>query len=556
MRPAPAAISPTEQSTQEVLIVGAGPSGLTAAVVLASHGVRARVVDPERGPTDQSRALVVQARTLELWRKLGLVETAIAGGKKVTGVIAYSNGRLLNGGRSLIDFAKLGAGQTPYPFLLVFEQSKTERLLLDRLTELGGAVDWGVQALAIHPHGDHVEVALRQHNSDGTTTEETVTPRWVVGADGASSIVRHALGLGFDGGSYEQAFFLADVAVTWPHTDDDLGLALTESGSFLFVPMPTDPGAPPRYRVLGSLTPEMAAHERLDITDVQRAIDQHSGVPATVSDAKWVSKYRLHHRMAERFSVGNVFLIGDAAHIHSPVGGQGMNTGIQDAYNLAWKLALVIRGHAQAPLLDSYATERMPVARALLNGTDNAFNVMVSDRKLVRWGRHVAARLLPITLRHLTATTRRVFATLSQIAITYAITPARSSAGITGSRPGDRAPHAELRTGPHAGTSVLTLLDGPDHHLLLLEGTGMPSEASDRFGAVIDDHAPTVHIHVIDRRETQVHAVYAVTAPTAVLIRPDGYIAWRGAASDADGLRTYLSSWYALSAATRVASIG
>lgn len=185
MRPAPAATSPTEQSAPEVLIVGAGPSGLTAAVVLASHGVRARVVDPDRGPTDQSRALVVQARTLELWRKLGLADTAVAGGKKVTGVIAYSNGTLLNDGRSLIDFAKLGAGQTPYPFLLVFEQSKTERLLLDRLAELGGAVDWGVHAHTIHPHDDHVEVALRQHNPDDTTTAETVTPRWVIGADGA-----------------------------------------------------------------------------------------------------------------------------------------------------------------------------------------------------------------------------------------------------------------------------------------------------------------------------------------------------------------------------------
>ncbi|VBA34481.1 Pentachlorophenol 4-monooxygenase [Mycobacterium innocens] len=542
---------PTEQSTPEVLIIGAGPSGLTAAVVLAAHGVAARVVDPERGPTDQSRALVVQARTLELWRKLGLADPAIAHGKKATGVIAYSNGTLLNDGRSLIDFATLGAGQTPYPFLLVFEQSKTERLLLDRLTELGGAVDWGVHAHTVRAHDDHVEMVLRHHNPGDTTTEETVTPHWVIGADGASSIVRHTLNLGFDGGSYEQAFFLSDVAVTWPHTGDHLGLALTDSGTFLFVPMPTDPGAPPRYRVLGSLTPDMAARQQLDITDVQRAIDQHSGVRATVSDAKWVSLYRLHHRMAQRFSVGKVFLIGDAAHIHSPVGGQGMNTGIQDAYNLAWKLALVIRGDAQAPLLDSYAAERMPVARALLKGTDNAFNVMVSDRTAVRWGRRVAARLLPFALRHLTATTRRVFATLSQIAITYALSPTRAGTAITGARPGDRAPHAELRTGCRAGTSVLSLLDGPDHHLLLLDQTGTPSEPSDRFGAIINDFAPAIHIHHIDPRETQVHDAYDINAPTAVLIRPDGYIAWRGAASDADGLRKYLATWYTPSATAR-----
>ena len=527
--------APVSGGEPEVLIIGAGPSGLTAAVVLAAHGVAARVVDPESGPTDQSRALVVQARTLELWDKLGLAAPAVAAGKPMTAVVAYSNGVALGGGRSLLPLGELGTGQTPYPFLLVFEQSKTERLLLDKLRESGGAVDWGVRAEAVTPVDGGVEVTLRRGSEQ---TVEHVRPRWVIGADGASSMVRHALGLGFEGGSYEQAFFLADVAVTWSQPPDALYVALTDTGTFLFVPMPTDAGQTPRYRVLGSLLPEMAAKERLDLADVQIAIDNHAGVRATVSDAKWVSLFRLHHRMAERFRVGNVFLTGDAAHIHSPVGGQGMNTGIQDAYNLAWKLALAARGHAGEALLDSYASERMPVARALLSGTDSAFNVIVSDRRLTRLTRRLAAPLLPRALRLARGRTPALFAKLSQIGISYAIGGAPPPEG--GPRPGDRAPHAPFLAGEYAGESVFAVLRGPDHHLLILDRSQPHPDIPKAVAAVLAAQPIAVHAHAVSGVETLIHDAYGAVAATMVLIRPDGYVAWRGPVSDVDGLAVYL----------------
>ncbi len=518
----------------EVLIVGAGPAGLTAAVVLAAHGVPARVVDPESGPTDQSRALVVQARTLELWDKLGLAEPAVAAGKPMTAVVAYSNGGVLNDGHTLLPLGELGTGQTPYPFLLVFEQSKTERLLLDKLAELGGTVDWGVTAEAVTNVDGGVEVTLRG-GGDGV---QRVRPRWVIGADGASSTVRHALGLGFEGGSYEQAFFLADVAVTWAQPPDALYVALTDTGTFLFVPMPTDAGQTPRYRVLGSVTAEVATKERLDLSDVQIAIDNHAGVRATVSDAKWVSLYRLHHRMAERFRVGNVFLAGDAAHIHSPIGGQGMNTGIQDAYNLAWKLALAARGHGGEALLDSYASERMPVARALLGGTDSAFNVIVSDRRLVRLTRRLAAPLLPSALRLARSRTPALFAMLSQIGISYAIGGAPPPEG--GPRPGDRAPHAPFLTGEHTGESVFAVLRGPDHHLLILDRSQPHPRVPKAVAAALAAQPLTVHATPISGVETLIHDAYGAAAPTMVLVRPDGYVAWRGPLTDVDELATHL----------------
>ncbi len=536
-RPMSKATPPSEPS---VLIVGAGPAGLTAAVVLAAHGVRTRVVDPESGPTDQSRALVVQARTLELWDKLGLAEPAIAAGKAVTGAIAHSGGKPINGGRRLLNFAALGTGQTPYPYLLVFEQSKTERLLLTKLHELGGTVDWGVAAHRLVAQDNCVEVTLRHRDRDAP--EEVIREQWVIGADGARSVVRHALGLGFEGGSYEQAFFLADVAVTWAQSPDDLHLALTDTGTFLFVPMPTDATQPPRYRILGSLTPQMAAKATLDVADVQIALDQHSGIRATVSDARWVSIYRLHHRMAERFRVGNVFLAGDAAHVHSPVGGQGMNTGIQDAYNLAWKLALVIRRQASPTLLDSYASERMPVARALLNGTDKAFNVLVSDRITVRLGRKLGLRLLPLALNRATTTTRRLFATVSQIAISYALTgTTQQKQDVGGPQPGDRAPHAEFLTGPHAGASIFAVLTGPGYHLLVLDRSDSPTDALAAINDALAQALTAVHIHPIAPNETLIRDAYGITNPAMVLIRPDGYIAWRGATTDIHALATYLS---------------
>lgn len=504
----------------EVLIVGAGPAGLTAAVVLAAHGVPARVVDPESGPTDQSRALVVQARTLELWDKLGLAEPAVAAGKPMTAVVAYSNGGVLNDGHTLLPLGELGTGQTPYPFLLVFEQSKTERLLLDKLAELGGTVDWGVTAEAVTNVDGGVEVTLRG-GGDGV---QRVRPRWVIGADGASSTVRHALGLGFEGGSYEQAFFLADVAVTWAQPPDALYVALTDTGTFLFVPMPTDAGQTPRYRVLGSVTAEVATKERLDLSDVQIAIDNHAGVRATVSDAKWVSLYRLHHRMAERFRVGNVFLAGDAAHIHSPIGGQGMNTGIQDAYNLAWKLALVLRAGATPALLDTYNEERLANARHLVGSTDRFFDVMAGDSwSMVQLRRHVLPGFVKL-MTSFNPVREIMFPAMAETAISYreqslSQGPRRGHFTVT---PGDRMPYFLDN-----GTNVFEKFHAAKFHLVhFTDGQAAPQDSATQLDPHLDPWIDTTVVPLYPR----VTELFGTDKPFTVLLRPDNHIAaiWPG----------------------------
>jgi hypothetical protein len=318
-----------------------------------------------------------------------------------------------------------------------------------------------------------------------------------------------------------------------------------DTGTFLFVPMRDDAGSGHRFRILASLPPEVAAKGRLELADVQDAVDRTSGLQARVHDPRWISLYRLHHRMAEHFRIGRVFLVGDAAHIHSPVGGQGMNTGIQDAYNLAWKLALVARGRARPELLESYEAERLPVARALVRGTDRAFEVIVSKSRAVRWGRKVAVHAVPRVLRLLPADARRLFATVSQIGITYAGAEPAAAAGSS-PRAGDRAPHAEFAAGPDAGRSVLDLFGGPGHHLLVLPAAADadPGPALVAVKAQLGRFALDVGVHVVDAEETAIHRAYGARRPALVLVRPDGHVGWRGPLDGVDRLGAHLSRWY------------
>ena len=355
----------------DVLIVGAGPTGLVTANVLAREGVSFRVVDKKAGPNEESRALAVVARTLELFDKLGLADRAIEEGVAGTAI------DLLAEGRPAASFSLADAGwdASPYPFYLALEQSKTERLLIAALEEAGSRVEWQTELAALTQHGGGTRAVVRRPGGD----EEEIETRFVVGADGAHSPMRRTLGVPFEGDTYEHGFFLADVTMDWPMSRRGQYVNLTRGGFQGFVPLSGEG----RFRITGTLSPEHTAGGSLDLEDV-RAMVREGGVDARIHGANWVTAYRLHRRMAGRFRVGGAFLIGDAAHVHSPAGAQGMNTGIGDAYNLAWKLALVAKGQARPALLDSYEAERMPVVRRVLGGTDRAFDLENSDNAFVK----------------------------------------------------------------------------------------------------------------------------------------------------------------------------
>lgn len=336
------------------------------AAQLLRHGVQPIIIDSKQGPTDQSKALAVQARSLEIYRQLGVVDKIINNGKQAGGVALSEDGKKL----AELSLADTGKGQTKYPYVFLYQQSKNERVLLDFLTVNCCPVYWDTSLLSATQTNEKVEVKLS--TAEGTVS---VTCNWLIGADGAHSVVRKQLQVPFTGDTYANEFYLADVELDNKElSDDKVELFLSKKGFAGFFPMPEQDC----YRIIGSLPANIKSTENLKLEDVLPHVNEVTGLVTKVTNLKWFTTYRLHHRMAESFRKQRAFLIGDAAHIHSPVGGQGMNTGLQDAYNLGWKLAGVCNNQLSERVLDSYAAERMPVAKELLNTTDRMFKVVMS----------------------------------------------------------------------------------------------------------------------------------------------------------------------------------
>lgn len=445
-----------------MLIVGAGPSGLVLANILAVHGVDFRIVDKKSGPVGQSRAALIHVRTLELLDRLGLAERAIARGVPTSRIEVYERGRPVAG------FPLAGKGTaslTKFGHALGLEQDRIERLLIEGLAEHGRGVDWETALITLSRDQGRSRVVLRHPGG-----EEVISARWVVGADGARSPVRHALGIDFSGTTYDQTGLLADVDLDLPAGErlrpGTIRLNLTRGGFVgmfrlssgrcrLFGAVPpaltapaTAPARSTAPSTAGTAGNEVSheAYAHVTLGDLQRWFDEYFFVGARVRRAAWTALFRIHSRIAERFRVGNVFLLGDAAHIHSPAGGQGMNLGVGDAFNLGWKLALVAGGRAYDHLLDSYQAERYPAAMAVLRGSDRGFALETTRNPAAAWARtHIAPHLVGPLLR-LEAIQARIFRLFSQTWIGY-----RDSPAVTGNRRSRRTPPARaiaLRTGP------------------------------------------------------------------------------------------------------------
>jgi 2-polyprenyl-6-methoxyphenol hydroxylase-like FAD-dependent oxidoreductase len=388
----------------DVLVVGAGPTGLMLAAWLAKLGVDAVLMDGKDGPTRESRALGVHSRSMEIYDQLGVVDRVLAEGQSAVTVRPGYEDRAFGA----VPIGRFGADLTPYPGLQVLEQSRNERILLDRLEELGGTVEWehALADLVTDPDGVTAECS----GSSGTLR---IRARFCVGADGGSSAVRKLSGIPFEGLTNEHTFYVADVLGVSGVAEDSVNLRFGAEEFLLGFPM----GSDGHHRLLGVLrttgeeVPEKLARQRLDAV---------FGV--SYRESLWFSTYRIHHRVAARFRQGPVFLAGDAGHVHSPVGAQGMNTGLQDAHNLAFKFADVIQGRASEAVLDRYEAERRPVALRLVNSTDRAFAVVTSTRRLARTFRRTAPRFFaPAAVRLIPRLpiAPRLFGYLSQIRIHY-----------------------------------------------------------------------------------------------------------------------------------------
>ena len=510
----------------DVLVVGAGPTGLMLANQLARRGVRVLIIDRHAGPARETRALGVQARTLEIYAALGIIDKALQLGTPGNGAWLWANGRKM----ARVPLGDAGKHVTPYPYILVLGQDDNERIMGERLTSLGVSVQWNTELIALEQNADGVVATLK--NGDGTT--RTVTAAWVGGCDGARSSVRELCGITFPGAPYEQVFFVADVEAAGSMVPSSVNAYLWKDGFHLFFPMRgTD-----HWRIVGILPAAMRNRDDVTFESVIPSVRHELGNDLVLKGCSWFSTYRIHHRSAARFRDRRCFLMGDAAHIHSPVGAQGMNTGLQDAYNLAWKLALVVQGRADESLLHSYEDERVRVAQRLLNTTDRGFRFIVADNLgagLLRT--QVLARVAAFALGR-KSVQGAAFRTVSQTGIRYRHSALSQSMPLPDGAPqaGDRFPWLNVRLRPNGPVEDLfATVDDTRFNLYVF---GQPAPAADALPL-----RDLLRIHVIpsDAVNEAELARAGIPQPSFYLVRPDGYVGLCGADLAEDELNHYMT---------------
>ncbi|HTB56407.1 MAG TPA: FAD-dependent monooxygenase [Polyangia bacterium] len=504
-------------STDPILIVGAGPTGLVLALFLTRQGVKVRIVDSAAEPGTTSRAVAVAARTLELYRQVGLADEVVARGLKVAAANIWVGGKPA----AQLPLGEIGEGLSPYPFMLIFPQDQHERLLIERLAALGVTVERGVTLTGLEARPDGVVAQLTHADGRGERCEA----EYLAGCDGARSAVRHALAVDFGGGTYDHLFYVADVAAGGRAADHQLHVAIDGADFVAIFPL----AAEGHVRLIGSVLPAAAARGGpLGWQDVSaHALGQ---MPLDVNEVRWFSTYHVHHRVAERFRQGRVFLLGDAAHVHSPVGGQGMNTGIGDAVNLAWKLAAVLGDAATPALLDSYEPERIAFARRLVATTDRLFQLITRDGALAA---AVRTRVVPRLLGALAprkAIRRFMFRTVSQIEIDYR--DGALASGRAGKvQAGDRMPFVPLPAGAGVPDNMQPL-PSPGWQLQI------HGDLEAGLRAAVDAEGIPLRLYPW----TEAAETAGLARNAAYLIRPDAYVGWCDPQASAPGLGEYLGS--------------
>jgi 2-polyprenyl-6-methoxyphenol hydroxylase-like FAD-dependent oxidoreductase len=495
----------------KVLIVGAGPTGLTLALWLTKLGIPIRIIDKLAAPAPFSRALGVQARTLELYlqldrRDVHLAREVAESGLKVAGANFWTSGRRV----AHVPFRDIGEGQSPFPYVLIYAQDAHERLLIRHLEHEGISVERSIELIRFGQRTDGVRAILAKNG-----VEESCEIAFIAGCDGARSAVRAATGTSFAGGTYSRLFYVADVDATGPPVDSDIHIELDQADLLALFPM----DGKKRVRLVGTMPDDAVEPQFEDVS--RRAIDR---MKLNVEKVNWFSTYRVHHRVAGRFRDGRAFLLGDAAHIHSPVGAQGMNTGIGDAVNLAWKLAAVIRGEAAESLLDTYEKERIAFARRLVRTTDQIFTFASRPGPIAERVRtSIFPRVVPLLFRshRLRAF---LFHTVSQLQIRYR--HSALSEGKAGKvHGGDRLPWVKISTSADNFAFVATLR----------WQVHVYGEPRDGVAAVCS--SLNVPLHQFSWND-DVRAA-GLQRDALYLIRPDSYVALADSKADPKRLRGY-----------------
>ncbi|MEE6132834.1 FAD-dependent monooxygenase [Priestia sp. GS2] len=498
----------------QVLIVGAGPTGLALARSLANHGVQIRIIEKNSGPGTASRALVVHARILEHYQQLGFSDRLVNKGLPMTALTIREGDK----DKAKLNFPDLGEGLSPFPYILSFPQDEHEEILVDELKKVGIEVEWNTELTSFSDNGDTVKATLKK---DGCLEERTEF-NYLCGCDGAHSTVRKGLGIEFPGGTYDQLFFVADVESEAGGAGmENMYMYMDDEGFISYMPVRNEK----MKRIIGIVPKELTNYSNMEYKDISSYIERKIGLKTT--KVNWFSTYRVHHRVSEQFIKGRIFIAGDAGHIHSPAGGQGMNTGIGDAINLSWKLAAVIKGKADSSILETYESERIAFARILTSTTDKVFQTIV--------GRHVRGSLLrkvfmpyvvPFLFGFSTAK-KKAFKVVSQTEINYR--DSKLSNGTAGKIvAGERLPWIE--TAHSDNFKPLQSFDWQIH---------IYGQANKDLIEFAQSHSLKVHEFTWEQKMDSV----GFQQDALYLIRPDGYVALANKDQNVSALNEYLTKF-------------
>ena len=510
----------------DVLIIGAGPTGLSLASQLLRYGIDFVVIEKNEGITPYSKAIGVQARTLEIFDQIGLADEAVA-----RGTVAQRAHLLIDGEiRGELDFSDIGKGLSPFPFVLMLEQSKTEQLLYEYLQSHQRDVLWKTELESFSQEANGIAAQVK--TSDDAT--QIIAAKYVVGCDGPKSLVRHTLGLTFGGSTFERIFYVADAQIDWQMSHHSLHVCFSDNSFVVFFPLKGEK----RYRIVGVFPQEFNKDEG-DILyeEIETRIKAETQLELDIHDVEWFSTYKVHTRHANKFSAGSGFLAGDSAHVHTPAGAQGMNTGIQDGYNLAWKMALVIRGQAGGKLLQTYNEERLENAKHLLKTTDRFFSFAAGTDWLMNFLR---LHVLPPLAKHLfssDAVRKFAFPLVSQIGINYRHGSLSNHLGDEDFevKAGDRMPYVLLD-----GNSIYDKLFQPKFHLLafLSEPSKLHvlrNEVASQYAELMDFNAFAISPEVAE--------VFGTDKDFSVLLRPDNHVGLISANISPSGVEKYLTEF-------------
>ena len=491
----------------QVIIVGAGPTGLSMAVQLLRYNIDFIIIEKNEKTTHLSKAIAIQARTLEIFQEAGLAEQAMREGKMtVAGNIFYKGKQ-----RAKIELSRLGEGLSPFPFALSLEQSKTEKLLVDHLSTNGKTIRWNSVLTRFEQNENGVTALV----TDSMGQEQEIEAAYLVGCDGAGSLVRHQMGSSYEGDTIPKLFYVADVLLKSPVINkNELFIFLIKKGFVLFFPME----GTGHYRLIGILSEVKDPDAHFEFSDIEDSIKQQVLSPLEFEELRWFSSYKVHSRKADSFANGRSFIAGDAAHIHTPAGGQGMNTGIQDAYNLAWKIAYTIRDEVNSTVLESYNSERMENARHLLKTTDRLFDLFAGTTGT--WN-FIRLKLFPVFAGFMNKSKRlqkRIFPLLSQTAISYSKSKLTIKSSLGRVKAGVRMPYFILPD----GKQIFEYLTAPSFKILFFGKKEMNKSRE-------LDMTDMTKLKIVSLSFTEIpRSLFGSHSNFYILLRPDNHISYIG----------------------------